>query len=205
MLAGIATGTTLPEQWGMPARDLDFFDIKGDVEALLDTGGCGDEWSFVAHPHPALHPGQSARLMRNGEPVGWLGALHPAHLETLDITGPVFVFEVMLDRLKAGRLPLYDALSRFPLIRRDLAVVVDEAVTAQKVRECIGQAASDMLKNLQLFDVYRGEHIDSGKKSLALGLLLQAPDKTLTDEEVDSTLGRVVLALERELGGRLRG
>ncbi|MDZ7750134.1 MAG: phenylalanine--tRNA ligase subunit beta [Gammaproteobacteria bacterium] len=205
MLAGIAAGTPWPEQWGVSARALDFFDIKGDVEALLGLGGCGDEWSFVAHPHAALHPGQSARIERNGEAVGWLGALHPAHGEALDIAGPVFVFEVLLDRLMAGRLPRYDALSRFPLIRRDLAVVVDEAVTAQNVRECIGQAASDMLKNLQLFDVYRGEHIDSGKKSLALGLMLQAPDKTLTDEEVDSILGRVVLALERELGGRLRG
>ena len=205
MLAGLVTGPAAPEQWGLPARAADFFDLKGDLEALIALGGRAGEWSFRAERHPALHPGQCAAILRGGEAVGWLGALHPGHLETLDVQGPVYLFEVLLEALTRGGLPRYEALSRYPVIRRDLAVVVDEAVTAGQVRKCIGQAASNMLKNLQLFDLYRGEHIDSGKKSLALGLSLQAPDRTLTDEEVDSIVGRVVLALERDLGGRLRG
>ena len=112
---------------------------------------------------------------------------------------------VSLPVIQAGRLPRFEPLSKFPAIRRDIAIILDEAVTARSVRKCIGQAAPDVLKNLQLFDVYRGKGIDSGKKSLALGLVLQASSRTLTDEEVDGLIDRIVEKLGEELGGELRG
>lgn len=205
MVAGACAGSALPEQWGASSRPLDFFDVKGDVEALAALGGAGAQADFLPLEDPALHPGQAASVVLGGEVAGRLGALHPEHLKALDLAGPVYLFELSLEVLRRGRLPAFTPLSRFPLIRRDLALVVPEAVTAAQVHGVIGQAAPDMLKNLQLFDVYRGEHIDSGKKSLALALYLQAAERTLTDAEVDAALGRIVDVLTHQLGAELRG
>jgi len=205
VLAGVVAGTPHPEQWGEPQRPVDFYDLKADIEALLGLGGPGDAFAFSPARHPALHPGQSAAISRAGEHVGSMGALHPGLLHPLGLTGPVYLFELSLAAIEAGRLPHFQALSRFPAIRRDIAIIVDEQISAQAVRKCIGQVASDVLKKLELFDVYRGEGIDSGKKSLALGLTLQDASRTLTDEEVDGLVRRVVESLNQDLGGTLRG
>jgi len=204
-LAGVVAGTAYPEQWGEPQRAVDFYDVKADVEALLGLGGSGDAFAFSPARHPSLHSGQTAAISRAGEQVGVLGALHPGLLDTLGLTGPVYLFELSLVAIEAGRLPHFHALSRFPAIRRDIAIIVDEQISAQAVRNCIGQVAPDVLKKLELFDVYRGEGIDSGKKSLALGLTLQHDSRTLTDEEVDGLVTRVVESLNQDLGGTLRG
>jgi phenylalanyl-tRNA synthetase beta chain len=204
VIAGVASGSALPAQWGVARRTLDFFDLKADVEALLSlTGGSGG-FSFEPARHPALHPGQAAALRRGDVEVGLLGALHPGLLRTLDIQGPVYLFELRLAELQAGLLPRFEPVARFPAIRRDLALVLEEAVPAEAVNACIGQAAADMLKNLELFDVYRGEGVDPGRKSLALALTLQAADRTLQDAEVDALIDRVVDALKRQLGATLR-
>jgi phenylalanyl-tRNA synthetase beta chain len=205
VIAGIAAGTAEPLQWALARRPLDFYDVKADVEALLALTGRADAFRFEPTEDPALHPGQAAAVRRGDAEVGILGALHPAHLRSLDIEGPVYLFELSLAALGAGAVPRFHPLSRFPAIRRDLAVVVDEAVPAHAIRDCIGQAAADMLINLEFFDVYRGEGIDPGKKSLALALTLQAPDRTLQDMEVDRLIGGVVDALRRQLGATLRG
>ncbi len=134
-----------------------------------------------------------------------MGALHPKHLDELDINGPVYLFELKIPVIETGNLPEFKPISRFPAIRRDLAITLDESVTADAVRNCIGQTASDVLKNLQLFDVDHGEHIDSGKKSVALGLTLQAPSRTLTDGEVDALMETIIGKLEEQLGATLRG
>ncbi len=204
-LAGVVSGSPYAEQWGIPQRPLDFYDLKADVEALLSLSGRLE--GFIAKPdqHPALHPGQAAAIELAGYQAGVMGALHPALLKELDLIGPVYLFELDLDTAQAGRLPKFEPLSRFPAIRRDIAIIVDEDVSAQAVQNCIGQAAIDVLKKLELFDVYRGEGIDSGKKSLALGLVLQAASRTLTDAEVDALVGEVVEALGQQLGGTLRG
>ncbi len=204
-LAGVVAGSPYPEQWGSLQRPLDFHDVKADVEALLGLSGEPDHFTFVPSRHPALHPGQAATVQRGDRQVGSLGALHPSLLKELDLTGPVYLFELDAELAAAGRVPKFEALSRFPAIRRDIAIIVDEGVTGQAVRECIGQASSDVLKKLELFDVYQGEGIDSGKKSLALGLILQAASRTLTDTEVDALVDTVVKALGRQLGADLRG
>ena len=200
----VASGSALPDQWGLSRRPVDFYDVKADVEALLASTGVAAEFRFEPTSHPALHPGQAAAIFRGAEEVGRLGALHPAHLRSLDIEGPVYLFELGLGPLQQGVLPRFAPLSRFPAIRRDLAVVVDEAVPAEAVRVAIGQAAGDMLNDLELFDVYRGEGIEGGRKSLALSLTLQAADRTLLDAEVDAVVRGVLEALEREYKATLR-
>jgi phenylalanyl-tRNA synthetase beta chain len=201
-LAGVVTGSAQPEQWGEPQRPVDFFDLKGDVEALCELAG--DGWGFIPARHPALHPGQSARIERGGAPAGWIGALHPAIEHELDLSGPVLLFELDLTSLQQTRLPRFAELSRFPAIRRDIAVVVDESVSAAAVQECIRLAAGGLLQSLTLFDVYRGKGLDSGKKSLALALILQDCSRTLKDTDVDAVIAQVVKRLSRELDAALR-
>lgn len=144
-------------------------------------------------------------MLRDGQVLGRLGAVHPGNLKRHKLTLPVLVFELDLEAVQAGQVPKFEALSRYPAVRRDIAVVVDESVTAKALQDCVGQAAGDVLKNLELFDVYRGEGIDSGKKSLALKLTFQDPSRTLNDQEIDAAEAAIVDALARNLGGSLRG
>ncbi|GGI95933.1 phenylalanine--tRNA ligase subunit beta [Halopseudomonas pertucinogena] len=204
MLSGIATGTRLPEGWANGSDKLDFHDVKGDVEALLGQGGALDDFRFEPAEHPALHPGQCARILRDGELVGWLGALHPQIVDRLDLHGPVFVFELALEGMVAGRLPRFSELSRFPEVRRDIAVLVDQSVAAGDLLEDIREQAGPVLKNLRLFDVYQGKGIDPESKSLAIGLTLQHSSRTLNDDEVNTLMERVVGSLEQRFKATLR-
>ena len=201
MIGGIAAGPVVPEQWALESRPADFYDVKGDVEALLALSG--PEAGFAADSHPALHPGQAAAIVRDGERIGTIGALHPAIASGLRLSGAV-LFELRLDAAGTGILPRFEALSRFPAVRRDLSLVLPEAVTAAAVRECVGQAGVDVLKNLELIDVYRGEHIDSGIKSISLGLTFQSSSRTLDDAEVNAGLALITDSLARKLGAALR-
>ncbi len=203
-LGGVITGAALPEQWGIPARAADFFDLKADVEALLALTGELEAFTFVAVPYPALHPSQSARIDRGGEPVGWLGTLHPQVARELDVEGNVFVFELRLSGLQAARLPVFGELSRFPASRRDLAIVVDERVTVQAVQEVIRQHGGDLLREVWLFDVYRGKGIAEGKKSLAFGLNLQDFSRNLTDYMVEEAVSGILAGLAEQFGATLR-
>jgi phenylalanyl-tRNA synthetase beta chain len=130
--------------------------------------------------------------------------LHPALSAHLDLDGNIFLFEILLAGLEKGTLPAFSPLSRFPSIRRDLAIVVHADTSYDQVRDCVSTAGGDLLRDLVLFDVYQGEKIDSGRKSLALGLILQACSQTLTEQDVEKTISRVLSRLENELGGRLR-
>ncbi|HYN77159.1 MAG TPA: phenylalanine--tRNA ligase subunit beta [Lamprocystis sp. (in: g-proteobacteria)] len=208
VISGLVIGSVAPEQWGHPAFPADFFSLKADVEALLALSGAGggeaNGYRFVAASHPALHPGQSASIERDGHAVGLLGMLHPAHAAELDLTGDCFLFEMAQAALNTGVLPRFSPISRFPAIRRDLAIVVDQAVNYGDLAACIRDAASDLLRELVLFDIYAGPNIDSGRKSLALGLILQASSQTLTDAVVDDAVTRVLTRLASEFGARLR-
>ena len=206
VIAGAATGEVNPPQWGMESRKLDYFDVKAQVEALLALGGKTGAAEFRPETHPALHPGQSAAIYhtQSGNLLGYIGALHPEVERALGLNQRVFVFELALDYVQTGQIPAFSPLSRFPAIRRDIAVIVDEDIAAQKVHDCIRRAASSTLQDIELFDVYVGEGIDSGRKSLALGLTLQDLSRTLTDSEVDSEIQNVVSALGAELGATLR-
>ncbi|MCP1674880.1 phenylalanyl-tRNA synthetase beta chain [Natronocella acetinitrilica] len=204
-VAGVIAGAALPEQWGASRRVVDFFDLKGVVESLAELRGDATAFDYVADQHPALHPGQSARIDLDGEVVGWLGALHPSVERALDLNGPVFLFELKLAALQVGQVPAYRGLSRYPSIRRDLALVVDESVSEARVRDCILRAGGETLKKIVLFDVYRGKGVRENARSLGIGLILQDFSRTLTDIDCDDIVERVVASLGSELGVELRG
>jgi len=203
MLAGVLLGSALPEQWGEPARAVDFFDAKGDVEAMLALSGAADDFAFVPGAHPALHPGQSAQILRAGREVGWLGLLHPALATALDLARDGYLFELALTELH-GHKPVFQPLSRFPTVRRDLAVTLADTVPYARVAATVRAAAGEELREVLLFDLYRGEKLDSGRKSLALGLILQASSRTLTDQDSERIVARVLARLVDDLGAQLR-
>jgi phenylalanyl-tRNA synthetase beta chain len=203
-LSGLVTGGAFPEQWGLSPRAVDFFDIKGDVEAVLEAGGLRGPVDFRPTAQPALHPGQCAEVVRVGRTVGRLGLLHPDVERQLDLTGPVYLFELNVEAFGDGDLPAFEPLSKYPSIRRDLAIVVDRTLPFDRVRECVRRAAPAIVKEIRLFDVYTGERVDSGLKSLALGLILQDSSDTLIDQRVDEAVAVIVHALDKELNARLR-
>jgi len=204
MLSGIVTGSRQPEGWANGAEKVDFFDVKADVEAILAQSAAGVSFRFAPVAHPALHPGQSAGILNGEEQVGLIGALHPQLVEDLDLNGPVFVFELALAKICQGELPRFSELSRFPEVRRDIALVVDREVLAQDLLGAIRQAAGEHLKNLRLFDVYEGKGIDPHRKSMAIGLTLQDSSRTLTDDEVNAVMDRVLQSLEQGFNATLR-
>ncbi|HOP17530.1 MAG TPA: phenylalanine--tRNA ligase subunit beta [Gammaproteobacteria bacterium] len=203
-LAGLVFGEAAPEQWALQTRKADFFDIKADLEAVLARVDATDAFRFEAAEHPALHPGQCARVLRRGEPVGWVGLLHPAVQKILDVPAGVLLFEVDLAALRAGSIPRFQSLSKFPAIRRDFALLVDRGLPYQAVLDCIRDAAPPLVKDIQLFDVYTGDNIDSSLKSLALSLILQESSHTLTDSEVEEASRVVLAALAERLSAKLR-
>ena len=204
VIAAVATGSALPEQWGADVRKVDFFDVKADVEALMALTGAPDEFRFVAEAHPALHPGQSARIYRGDRTVGWLGAVHPEHCTRLDLTYPVFAFELETLAGLAAVVPQFEEISRYPAIRRDIASIVDEGLPVEAVRAVVEKSAGALLKRLTVLSVYQGQQLQKGKKSIALGLQLQDTSRTLTDSEADALVAQVVEQLGRQLNATLR-
>jgi len=201
MIAGAIYGEPWPEQWGQPRRLADFFDLKADVEGLC---GPGRRLHFEAAEHPALHPGQCARVAIEGRDAGVLGALHPVIAEQLDFSCPVYLFELDLEVICENGLPAFRPVSRFPSVRRDLALLVDVSVAAGDLLECLRAEAPETLKDLQLFDVYQGEGVDSGKKSLALGLIFQGSSSTLIEEDVEKVISGLLAAVKNRFGATLR-
>jgi phenylalanyl-tRNA synthetase beta chain len=204
MLAGVVCGSRLPEGWAQGRDNVDFFDVKADVEAVLGFAGALDAFTFVPGQHPALHPGQTARIERNGQEVGYLGALHPELVKSLGLDRAVFVFELVLAEVSEGRLPKFQELSRFPEVRRDLALLADRDVAASSVLAVIRENAGEWLTDLRLFDVYQGKGIDPHRKSLAVGLTWQHPSRTLNDDEVNATTQTILTSLEQRLNATLR-
>jgi phenylalanyl-tRNA synthetase beta chain len=205
-LAGLASGARLPEQWGVSKAErtaVDFYDVKDDLEALFALTGAPAAFTFAADAHPTLHPGRSARVLRDGARVGWLGELHPALAKELDFTYAPVLFELDLSALAVKRA-VHQELSRFPQVRRDLAVVVDESVTLSRIAERVTLATSSLLRGLRVFDVYRGPGLEPGRKSIALGLIFQDISRTLTDDDVERLMASVVSELRETLNARIR-
>ncbi len=206
-LAVIACGRRLPEQWGLP-RDMrepvDFFDVKGDVEALLAATGAGPEFTFEPRPLSCLHPGRAARLVRRDQPVGWMGELHPSLVKALEFTYPPVLFELDVEAALRIERPAYREVSRFPQVRRDLAVVVDESVALSSLTERVTFTASSLLRDLRVFDVYRGPGVEAGRKSVALGLIFQDISRTLTEDDVTGLMTAVVADLRVSLNAKIR-
>ena len=204
MLAGVVCGSRLPEGWAQGRDVVDFFDVKADVEAVLGFAGALDAFTFVPGKHPALHPGQTARIERDGREVGYVGAIHPELSKTLGLDRPVFVFELVLGEVALGKMPKFQELSRFPEVRRDLALLADRDVASSAVLDVIRENAGEWLTDLRLFDVYQGKGIDPHRKSLAVGLTWQHPSRTLNDDEVNSTTQNILTSLEQRLNATLR-
>lgn len=204
MLAGAITGRRTPESWSENGESVDFYDLKGDLESVLGLAADLSEFSYKASTHSALHSGQSAEIVRNGEAIGHIGTIHPELQKKLGLSQVVYLFEVKLSGITNSSLPKFTELSKFPEVRRDLAILIDREIPAQSVLDTIKQAAGYDLQNLRLFDTYQGEGIDPKRKSLAFGLTFQHSSRTLNEDEVNAAVDQVVVSLEKEFSATLR-
>ena len=199
-VAALAYGTAAPEQWGEPARMVDFFDVKNDLQNLVAPLAA----RFEAAGHPALHPGRSARVLIESREVGFIGELHPKWRTKYGLPGPAVLFEVDAEPLRTLDLPAYREVCKFPPVRRDLAFSVDEMTSVQDMLDALRRSGSSIVDDISVFDLYRGEKIEKGRKGLAFRVLLQDTQKTLTDAEVDAATAALLKVLEQEFGAKLR-
>ena len=203
MLAGLALGALNQEQWGEKARNIDFFDVKADVEALISLSA--SEMMFRPAKHSALHPGQTAEIVdASGNVVGLIGMLHPNLEKQLGFDSPVFLFEIAQDAILQRVVPKFSVLSKFPSVRRDIALLVKQQVSANEIIACINSSQEAAVRDVAIFDVYQGKGIEEGFKSVALSLVLQDFNQTLTDSEIDAIFRRLLEKLTAELNARLR-
>ena len=206
VLAMAACGGAHAEQWGEPLRPVDFHDLKGDLEVLITGGGTIDEWTFDNHALPPwLHPGRGARVLRGGRPVGFLGSIHPRLAHALGLGDDIQLLELALEPLLERKLPRARAVARFPSVRRDLALDLPEDTAWAQVEQVLRATLGSRLFALRLFDQYRGPGLEAGRKSLAVGLILQDASRTLTDDDADRCVREAVAALEQACKAKLRG
>ena len=198
-ISGLAYGDVAPEQWGVTAREVDFFDVKAEVDLLMNARA-----EYRAAVHPALHPGQSAQVLLDGRAIGWLGKLHPKWQQSYGLPRGVVLFELDVEPLLMRALPQCTEVPKFPPVRRDLAVLVDEKVTADALLESMRQAGIPLVEAIKLFDIYRGNGVPKGKKSLAFLVLMQDTQKTLTDREADEVVTKLLDIIARQHGAALR-
>jgi phenylalanyl-tRNA synthetase beta chain len=203
-VAGIAVGTRHPEQWAAGREPADFFDLKSDVETVLQLAGPGARVDWEAAPLPCLHPGRGATLRRDGEEIGWLGELHPQLAAELGFSGSCLLFELDITRALHAPLPVLRPVSRFPHVRRDLAVTVPVDTPLSAIVSHASVAAGELLQDLTVFDIYQGAGIEPTRKSVALGLIFQDKSKTLTDADADALMASVAARLGEKLEARVR-
>ncbi len=203
-IAGIITGNINKNQWDIKDRTSDLFDIKKDVEALFELNAYKIVVDFSFFEHPALHPGQSAKIVYNNQQVGFIGALHPSVQKAMGLTKEAFVFELEFSNISKQIIAKYGIISKYPSVRRDLSITVAEEISITEIMDLIRKTTPDVLYNLELFDVYRGEAIDLEKKSLAFGLTFQRISSTLADDEVESAVESILENLRKEFGALLR-
>lgn len=203
-LGGLISGTTLPRQWGSSAIEVDFFDIKGDLEALIKLTGSAAGFKLQPAEHPTLQPGQCAQVFIDKKSIGFVGKLHPAHQKLYDIDQAVYLFEIDLEPLSSRTLPAFLDISKFPSMQRDLAVLVEQTVNVQQIMDLVRASAGELLKNLELFDVYRDDNLGKNKKSFAFSLTFQSESSNLTSSEIEAVMENVVKVLEEKVGAYLR-
>jgi len=203
-LSGLIYGPVYPPGWAQEPRLGDFYDLKSDVEFLLHMGDFSHSADFRPAEVKFLHPGQSSQIFIGDQLVGLMGALHPSIQQSLGIPENVYVFELKTSSICSDNLRKYQEFSRFPSVRRDISILVDASTSASEIINIITESASDLLSNLELFDVYQGEGIEIGKKSLTFGLTFQRSSSTLIDSEVDPVIGDVLEALHQHFGATLR-
>ena len=199
-LGGLCYGDALTEQWGAPLRDVDFYDVKADIEALFWPRAL----AVTSASHPALHPGKSAQVRVGDRIAGYLGELHPRWRQQLGLPKPAVLFELDIDILTERALPNVAEISKYPPVRRDIAVVVPDSIAVQAILDRVRAEKIPLISEIHLFDVYRGAGVEARKKSLAFRMLLQDTEKTLTDEEADRAIAKLLSVLESEFGATLR-
>ena len=203
-IAGLAVGPVVEEQWGLKTVNADFFDIKSDVVAVLAKAGLNVDFEFEPATVHALQPGQAARILRDGVEIGVVGRLHPAVARSLDIAGPVMVFELDAKQALTAQIPSVGSISKYPSVRRDLAIIVDETVSAGALTDAISAVDRNLIRDVRVFDIYRGKGIEAGRKSVALGLILQETSRTLTDKDADAVVESTIAMLEQQFAAVLR-
>ncbi len=203
-LAGMCMGAVVQEQWGSKTQANDFYDVKADIEALLGLTGRASKLECSAATHPALHPGQSAALFLEGNNIGYLGALHPMIIKTLDLPGPIIAFEINMDIFRQAILPKYQVLSKYPAIRRDIALLVDKEQSFASLQKSIVDLKVPLLREVFVFDVYQGKGMAEGKKSIALGLVFQDPGRTLVETDIHTAVEEILLKLKEQCHATLR-
>ncbi|MDH3810417.1 MAG: phenylalanine--tRNA ligase subunit beta [Gammaproteobacteria bacterium] len=202
--SGLATGPVAAEQWGRKSQSVDFFDIKSDVEALLALVGDVSDIRFAATERPALQPGQAAEILRGDVVIGVIGKLHPRLAKDYDLKKAAYVFELDAAKALASAAPSAEPVSRFPAIRRDIAVIVDDKVSAAELVDAVAEASPELIRDVRIFDIYRGERIEAGRKSVAIGLILQETSRTLTDDDADTAMAAAIAKLEDKFAAELR-
>ena len=202
-IAGIIAGSRFEEGLYTTAENLDFFDIKGDLEMILRLAG-GSDFSFTRSSNPVLHPGQGADLTCGGKSIGYVGGLHPAVLKKLDINQPVFIFEMKTSPILAAKLPKFNEMSRFPSIRRDISISVDINLPVRDLVDSIYSIKNEILQEVFVFDVYTGKEVRNDRKSVALGLILQDFSRTLVDEDVENLVEKILVQLKEHYNADLR-
>ena len=203
-LAGLAWGLAAAEQWGLDRRSVDFYDVKADLEALLSLASVEGLIEFTPGSLPCLHPGKGARVSIDGRPVGWIGEMHPKLSKLLELKVAPVIFEIDYESSFMSEVTVYKEISKFPILRRDLAVVVAESVTLNQLRESVTVSAGSALRELRVFDVYRGSGVEAGRKSVALGLILQETSRTLTDADADAVVAAVVARVAQDHKATIR-
>lgn len=205
-LSGLIVGDVEPEQWASTSRKVDFYDLKGDVEQLINISSLDlEQISFVPVEDAALHPGQSAKITFGSNVVGRLGKLHPRIQSALDITPAIYLFELQLNELiKKRSVKMFQALSKYPSIRRDITILVDENVNAAEIRSNIEQMKIACLQAVEVFSIYTGKGVPESKKSVSLGLILQEFSRTLTDKEIEQTVLLIISQLEKKVGAEIK-
>lgn len=203
-IAAVACGNAMPRHWSGSSAAVDFFDVKGDLMALLSLARNDGGIAFEAAEHPLYHPGRSARIVVDGRDVGQIGQLHPLKQKLLDLDSPAYMLEMDLSTLERATLPRFVALSRFPSVERDLSLVVDRGVPVEKLFSLIREAAGEYLKSLELFDIYTGDRMEIDKKSVAFSLTFQAESSNLTAGEIDAVTAEIIKVLRQGVGAELR-
>jgi phenylalanyl-tRNA synthetase beta chain len=198
-VSGLCYGDFQPEQWGEKSREVDFYDVKATVDALTNN-----QAEYRQEAHSALHPGQSARVYLRGEPIGWLGKLHPKWQQQYNLSKSTILFELALAPLLQTKLTKYAEVSKFLPVRRDIAVVVDTNLPVQAIVDAVNSARIPLLQQIQLFDIYQGKGIAEDKKSLAFLVLMQDTHKTLLDIETETTMAELLKLLQKQFGATLR-
>ncbi|MBR9789850.1 MAG: phenylalanine--tRNA ligase subunit beta [Vibrionaceae bacterium] len=204
MLAGVIAGTRGEEHWDIETNTVDFFDLKGDLEAILELSANEKAYSFAAAKHPALHPGQSAAIIVDGKEVGVIGTVHPELERKFGLNGRTIVFEIEWSAINSKVIPEAVQLSKFPSNRRDIALVVDDAIASGDIVNACLEQGGEFLKDAKLFDVYVGKGVEEGKKSLAIALTLQSVERTLEDADIAGAVEAIVAHVSEKFGATLR-